>query len=74
VTSDLDQAERILDADQQARVLNRADARMATDVPVIPIYQQPQWAAVRKTVRNFVPNSWNPLNPLSNAEDWWLER
>ena len=74
VTSDLTQAERILDAAQQARVLNRADARMSDDVPVIPIYQSPQWAAVRKTVRNFVSTSWNPQNPLSNAEDWWLER
>ncbi len=39
VTADLDQAERILDADQQARVLNRADAQLARDVPVIPLYQ-----------------------------------
>ena len=71
VTADLDQAERILDADQQARVLNRADVQMAKDVPAIPLFEQPQWAALRSTVRNFAPNS---LDPLVNAEEWWLDR
>ena len=44
VTKDLDQAERILDAKQRARVMNRADAQMAKDVPVIPLYAAPVWA------------------------------
>jgi len=74
VTSDLDQAGRILDADQQARVLNRADARMAKDVPVIPLYQQTQSVALRSTVRNFDLSLNTTLTPLWNAEDWWLER
>ena len=71
VTADLDQAERILDADQQARVLNRADVQMAKDVPAIPLFEQPQWAVLRSTVRKFDPNS---LDPLVNAENWWLAR
>jgi ABC-type transport system substrate-binding protein len=71
VTADLDQADRIFDAAQQARVLNRADVQMAKDVPASPLFEQPQWAAVRSTVRNFTPNS---LDPLVNAENWWLER
>ena len=41
MTRDLDQAGRILDEEEQARVLNRADAQMARDVPVIPLYQVP---------------------------------
>jgi peptide/nickel transport system substrate-binding protein len=71
VSADLDQADRIFDSDQQARVLNRADVQMAKDVPAIPLFEQPQWAAVRSTVRNFTPNA---LDPLVNAENWWLER
>ncbi len=71
VTRDLDQANRILDAGQQARVLNRADKQMARDVPAIPLFQIPLGAALRTTVRNFVLH---PLNPLTNAEDWWLAR
>jgi len=44
---------------------------MAKDVPAIPLFEQPQWAALRSTVRNFAPNS---LDPLVNAEEWWLDR
>ncbi|MBA2641592.1 MAG: peptide ABC transporter substrate-binding protein [Actinobacteria bacterium] len=71
VTSDLDQADRILAADQQARVLNRADRQIAKDVPVIPLYQVPFVLAYRTTVRNVVPA---PNNLFWNAENWWLER
>ena len=71
VTADLDQADRILDARRQAIVLNRADVQMAKDVPAIPLYEQPQWAAVRSTIRNFSPSA---FDPLVNAEDWWLDR
>ena len=72
VTADLDQAERILDARQQARALNRADLRMARDVPVIPLYQQTQSVAMRSTVRNFGLSLSTQLAPLWNAENWWL--
>lgn len=71
VSADLDQVDRIFDSDQQARVLNRADVQMAKDVPAIPLFEQPQWAALRSTVRNFAPSS---LDPLVNAENWWLAR
>jgi peptide/nickel transport system substrate-binding protein len=71
VTRDLDQANRILDAREQARALNRADAQIARDVPVIPLLQVPFPAAIRTTVRNFVLS---PLNPLWGAENWWLAR
>jgi peptide/nickel transport system substrate-binding protein len=69
VTSDLDQSDRILDAGQRARVLNRADARMAKDVPVIPLYQTPNVIAFRATIRNVVSAS---VHDLWNAENWWL--
>ena len=70
VTRDLDQADRILDARRQARVMNRADAQMARDVPVLPLFQIPLATAVRDTVRNFAQS----LNPLTNSENWWLAR
>jgi peptide/nickel transport system substrate-binding protein len=71
VTADLDQADRILDSRQRARVLNRADAQMAKDVPVIPLFQVPVIAGVRSTIRNFVVNS---IDPTWKAENWWLDR
>jgi peptide/nickel transport system substrate-binding protein len=71
VTRDLDQANRILDADKRARVLNRADAQMAKDVPVIPFVQVSFTAALRQNIRGYVLS---PFNPLWGAENWWLER
>lgn len=69
VTRDLDQADRILDAAQRARVLNRADRQIAKDVPVIPLHQRVVIAAHRTTLRNF---TLNPFNGFQSAEDWWL--
>ena len=69
VTRDLDQANRILDADKRARALNRADAQMAKDVPVIPFVQVAFPAAFRTNVRGYVLS---PFNPLWGAESWWL--
>ena len=70
VTRDFDQANRILDASQQARVLNRADRQMARDVPALPLFQIPLPAAFRTTTHNFVLS----LNPLTTSDTWWIER
>jgi peptide/nickel transport system substrate-binding protein len=70
VDDDLDQADRILDAHRQARVLNRADAQMARDVPVLPLFQVPEPTAVQDNVKNFAQF----FNPLTNSENWWLDR
>jgi peptide/nickel transport system substrate-binding protein len=70
VTRELDQANRILDARQQARVLNRADRLMAQDVPALPLFQVPLPSAYRTTVRNYVPS----FNPLTTSDTWWLDR
>jgi peptide/nickel transport system substrate-binding protein len=71
VSRDLDQADRILDPARQATVLNRADAQMAKDVPVIPLFQWPIWAAVTRDLRGFTPSPVN--NGLGDAERWWLD-
>ena len=72
MTRDLDQADRILDERDQARVLNRADAQMARDVPVIPLYQVP--LRRRRPIDTSGAFVQSPFNPLWNAENWWLER
>lgn len=71
VNRELEQAELILDAEQRARVLSRADAQLARDVPVLPLFQVPMLVAVRSTLRGFVPHT---LDATWNAEDWWLAR
>ena len=54
--------DRILDAEQRARVLNRVDAQLAKDVPAIPLFQtagrrtpsrRPCVASIRGAVRSF---------------------
>jgi len=71
VTRDLDQARRILDEAQLARILNRADAQLAKDVPVIPLLERPLVAAFRSSVRN-VSLRTRAWDPFTNAENWWL--
>ena len=69
VTSDLDQAAQIFDAGRQATVLNRADGRIAKDVPVVPLFQHPSYAVLARRARGFVFNS---TTGVAGANDWWL--
>jgi len=70
VTRDLDQARRILDPVRQARVVNRADAQLSRDVPVIPLFENPTVVAHRTSVRNvrITPQ----LDPFVGVENWWI--
>jgi peptide/nickel transport system substrate-binding protein len=70
VSRDLDQAQRILDTGRQAQVLHRADAQLARDVPVIPLYQNPVVAASNSAVRGVRLGVY--WDAFANAEDWWL--
>ncbi|HLG08305.1 MAG TPA: ABC transporter substrate-binding protein [Gaiellaceae bacterium] len=72
VTRDLDQATRILDDQRRVRLLNKVDARLATAVPAIPLYQTTSLFAFNATVRGVVRNGVGRFT--WNAEDWWLER
>ena len=72
VTRDLDQAKRIFDQARQARVLNRADAQLANDVPVIPLFENPTVVAYGTSVRNVGITA--QLDPFVGVENWWLAR
>jgi peptide/nickel transport system substrate-binding protein len=69
ITARLNQADRMLDDGRRARVFNRADRGLASDVPTIPLFQFVATAAYDTSVRNF---AFFPWNPLWNAESWWL--
>jgi peptide/nickel transport system substrate-binding protein len=71
VSADLEQANLTLDAVQQARVLNRADARIANDVPVLPLYLLAYVSAFRRDLHGV---AFHPIDPFWRAEDWWLDR
>jgi peptide/nickel transport system substrate-binding protein len=66
---DLLQAEVSLDERQRARVLYAADAKLAVDVPVIPLYTLPLTVAHRTSLRGVVLH---PTYAYWNVENWWL--
>jgi peptide/nickel transport system substrate-binding protein len=68
---DLLDADASVDERHRARVLNAADAKLARDVPVIPLAAVSLTIAHRSNIRNVVPN---PAEFVWNSEDWWLER
>jgi peptide/nickel transport system substrate-binding protein len=71
-TSDINQLDRIVDPKRRAAVANRADRRMAGDVPILPLYQRPFTFGVRKSIQGFVPNGFGGIT--WSAENWWLDR
>jgi len=71
VSRALIQASRMLDPAAQAHVLNAADRMIASDAPVLPLFQQNTSAVVRKSLKAFVKL---PNNPYADAENWWLDR
>lgn len=62
-----------LDDGKRAEILNAADGKLAEDVPIIPLYQMPNYIAVRRSLGGVVAH---PLAGRSTylAENWWLAR
>jgi ABC-type transport system substrate-binding protein len=73
VMRDVQQTDRIVDPRQRAILLNSADAKLALDVPLLPLFQPVFRTALRTTIRGFVPGG-SVLNYTQNTEDWWLAR
>ncbi len=71
VTTWLHQADRTVNAKARAALLNKADKRMSTDIPVIPLYSQPVILVHKSSVKGMGASN-NPANigPTWNAEDW----
>ena len=73
VTQEFVQSQLIVDAEQRARALNRADRQMAKAVPALPLFQVPATTAFKGIrLRGLVPNG-TLEGILWNSENWWLE-
>ena len=70
--ADIDQLRKIVDPTRLAAVANRADRRLAADVPQIPLYWNPRIYAYRESVSGLRPNPFWPI--WWNAETWTIER
>jgi len=69
ITRDLVKAEQTLDRARRVALLNRIDARLATAVPTIPLYQITGLTAFKETVRGYDPSA-----GALDSEGWWLDR
>jgi peptide/nickel transport system substrate-binding protein len=72
VTLKLRQSRTIVDLRARMRLLNRIDAQMAGDVPMIPLFQPPWMLTYAETLRGVRNNPWEGFT--WNSEDWWLAR
>jgi peptide/nickel transport system substrate-binding protein len=71
ITKWLHQADRMVNAQARAALLNKADKRMSGYVPVIPLYSQPVILVHKSSVKGMGASN-NPasIGPTWNAEDW----
>ncbi len=58
-----------LSSSKRELLLNRADALMARDLPTLPLFDKPGYLIYNSRIRNV---TWNPIDVLWNAEDWWI--
>jgi peptide/nickel transport system substrate-binding protein len=71
VTRLLDESDVTVDPAERADLLNQADALMAEDLPILPMYQKPTFFAFSNRLQNAIDNA-TENGPTWNAEDWFL--
>ena len=71
VTRLLDETDTIIDEQERAAKYNEADALMADDLPVLPLYQKPTFFAWNEKIQGPEdnPTEWGPT---WNAGEWFL--
>jgi ABC-type transport system substrate-binding protein len=69
VTRWLEESDRTLDVQQRAELMRRAQEQMAQDLPLIPMYQRPEYYAYAD---NLVGPEVNPTlaGPFWNMAEW----
>jgi len=71
VTDLLEQSDTTVDPTERAALLNEADALMAEDLPILPMYQKPTFFAFTNRLQNAIDNA-TQQGPTWNAQDWFL--
>jgi peptide/nickel transport system substrate-binding protein len=71
VTKLLEQSDHVVDPAERAEVMNQADALMAEDLPILPLYQKPTFFAYTTDLQNAEDNA-TQEGPTWNSEDWFL--
>jgi len=71
VTDLLEESDVTIDPAARADLMNQADALMAEDMPILPMYQKPTFFAFTNRLQNAIDNA-TENGPTWNAEDWFL--
>ena len=71
VTRLLSKAATELSSSERELLLDRADALIARDLPTLPLFDKPGYLIYDGRIRNV---TWNPIDVLWNAQDWWIAR
>jgi len=71
VTDLLEESDTTVDPAERAALMNEADALMAEDLPILPMYQKPTFFAYSDRLQNAIDNA-TQNGPTWNAEDWFL--
>lgn len=71
VTKLLEQSDVTVDPAERAALLNEADALMAEDLPILPLYQKPTFFAYSTELQGAEDNP-TDQGPTWNSEDWFL--
>jgi peptide/nickel transport system substrate-binding protein len=71
VTDLLEESDVTVDPAARADLMNQADALMAEDLPILPMYQKPTFFAFSDRLQNAIDNA-TQNGPTWNAEDWFL--
>ncbi|MDQ3879077.1 MAG: ABC transporter substrate-binding protein, partial [Actinomycetota bacterium] len=69
----LEQSNNELDPAKRADLINQADALYAKDLPVLPLFQSPDFIAFHDDVHGLQNNA-TQEGPLWNAEDVWIDQ
>lgn len=69
VTALIEKTNSVIDTAERAKLFNQADALMAADVPIVPLYQKPTFFAWRTNLLGMQdnPTQWGPT---WNIEQW----
>jgi peptide/nickel transport system substrate-binding protein len=72
VTRWMEESDRTIDEAQRAQLLKQVQEQMAEDLPVIPMYQRPQYTASSSNLTGVDPNP-SLAGPYWNMGEWKLQ-
>ena len=72
VTQWLEEADQTLDEAQRAQLLRQAQEQMAEDLPILPMYQRPQYTAFSENLTGVDPNP-SLAGPYWNMGEWAVQ-